>query len=127
MGPEKDNTPIPRSTVLEPILETEPANISEAVKTVQTELELERHTSPGLLMQQQEERQPKQTLQQEELFAQWLKEDDELRPEPVQQFVALTQHGTYRQWLEWLGKQVPVWWTGWMKNNRWSGDEWNGC
>ena len=26
--------------------------------------------------------------------------------EPIEQFVVLTQHGSYRQWLEWLGKQV---------------------
>ena len=32
--------------------------------------------------------------------------EHEVRPEAVQQFAALTQYGTYRQWLEWLGKQV---------------------
>ena len=41
-----------------------------------------------------------------------------MRLEPVQQFAALTQHGTCRQWLKWLGKQVSGV-ADWMDNKQW--------
>ena len=74
--------------------------------TVQQDSDKERLILLGLQTQQQEESRPEQILGEEEPLIQWVRMEQEPRPESVQQFVALTQHGTYQEWLRWLGEQV---------------------